>query len=83
MADGVPLYVLPAIENKPPLWEIITVGLMNNFPRGILLVAVGVANVILVLGVFTLGKRRYGYWTALFISLLLVGTLPSAAGLGY
>jgi len=83
VADGVPLYVLPAVDNKPPLWKLITVGLMNNFPRGILLVAVAVANVALVLGVFTLGKRRYGYWTASFISLLLVGALPSAAGLEY
>lgn len=80
VANGIPIYVAPAVDNKPPLWQFIYIGILNNMHRpGLFLVAFG-GNTLMVCCVYLLAKKRYGYWIGVFSALLLVGMLPAVNG---
>lgn len=83
VAGGTPLYVYPAVDNKPPLWELLNAALLSVVPEGGFVFAVGVGNLLLVGATYLLAKRRYGYWLGLFTALLLVTFLTRINGLRY
>lgn len=83
IASGTPLYVGATVDNKPPLWEFLMIPFLQQGPSAALLLAVSIANIALVFGVYILARRRYGYWIGFFTAMLLVSVLPSAGGLKF
>jgi len=77
VAQGIPLYVVPAADNKPPVWNFLFVSTIQNLPRPVLLIIPFIGNVLLISGVYYLSIRRYGFWVGGPVTLLLLGILPT------
>lgn len=71
--DGTPLYVPPAVDNKPPLWQFLNILFQNTgdyATAGILTIAL--ANTIAVVGTYLWISRHIGREWAFVGGLLLI-----------